>query len=198
MFWLNEARKRSFKFGVDAMELHNQWFLTGLKHLASKQEGGSSSLRKISQIEVRVDSGLSLSQRLITFCSSTTQTSNNALRLKQNTLSEALQELEREKEREETTMSELRADIASLESVETARLIAAKLAATCCTPAHKPNEGRASRFDFDGDAQSRVPPASSGSAEVVAKAFENAQRRARIANPCEDMKKGKALCCMKL
>ena len=45
---------------TESLEACNQKFLEGLQSLASKQEGGSASLLKISEIEVRVQmSGVS-------------------------------------------------------------------------------------------------------------------------------------------
>jgi len=111
-------------------------------------------------------------------------------------LSETLQTLEKGKEKDEQTLKDLRTEISSTESLETARLIAAKLAAASAQYASKQSDGRASRFDLDGDdsrlqpIDGRVPASPYIVGDIVARANENALRRARVVNPCEDLKKG--------
>lgn len=192
---------------AESLEACNRNFLEGLQSLASKQEGGSASLLKISEIEVslRQLSYVNIQLNLVVFCTHLRiqQASNNAIRLKQQTLSATLQNLETENEQHQTAINIMRSSVASMEK---ARAIAQKIinapnptpASSTATyhPIPKKEEFRNTRFDRDEDCtpevvkDGRLPMPSTVSEKVINTALENARRRSHVSNPCEGFVQG--------
>jgi len=131
------------------------------------------------------------------------------LRLKNQTLSATLQNLETENEHHQTTINTMRSSVGDLQR---ARAVAQKLlnvpntvpapttTATYQPIPKKPESREGSKFhDPDEDCppeivNGRVPMPHNVSENVINTALENCRRRAHVANPCEAFQQSKVLC----
>ena len=139
------------------------------------------------------------------------QANNNSLRLKNQTLSATLQNLETENEQHQTTINTMRSCVGDLQR---ARAVAQKLlnipttapaptattAATYQPISKKPESREGSKFhDPDEDCMpervsGRVPMPHNVSENVINTALENCRRRSHVSNPCEAFQQSKVPC----